>query len=37
MKYAEKIRHAEKAAEELTNQTSIDDVRASLKEKGLYD
>jgi len=37
MKYAEKIRHAEKAAEEVTNQTSIDDVRASLKEKGLYD
>ena len=37
MKYADKIRHAEKAAEELTNQTSIEDIRASLKEKGLYD
>ena len=37
MKYAEKIRHAEKAAAELTNQTSIDEVRVSLKEKGLYE
>ncbi len=37
MKYAEKIRHAEKAAEDLINKVSIETVRGGLKEKGLYE
>jgi hypothetical protein len=37
MKYAEKIRHAEKAAEDLINKISIETVRGELKEKGLYE
>ncbi len=37
MKYAEKIRHAEKAAEDLLNKVTIEKVRGELKEKGLYE
>ncbi|MBX2875219.1 MAG: hypothetical protein KTR30_24085 [Saprospiraceae bacterium] len=37
MKYAEKIKHAEKVAEALLDEQSIDQVRTSLKEEGLYD
>lgn len=37
MKYADKIRYAEKVAKDLINEVSNEEVRASLKEKGLYD
>ncbi len=37
MKYADKIRHAEKAANELLNEVSSEKVRADLKENGLYE
>ncbi len=37
MKYTEKIKHAEKAAEDLLNEISIDTVREELKGKGLYE
>jgi len=37
MKYTEKIKYAEKAAEDLINEISIETVREELKGKGLYE
>jgi len=37
MNYAVKIRHAEKVAEDLLNEQSIEEVSQNLKENGLYD
>ncbi len=37
MKYAEKIKHAEKAAQDLLNNGTTEQVRNELKEQGLYD
>ena len=37
MKYNEKIEHAKRVAEELTNHQSLDQIKKDLKEKGLYD
>ena len=36
MKYAEKIKHAELVAEDLTNRKTVEEITATLKNKGLY-
>lgn len=37
MNYTEKLHHAEAAANQLSNNVSLEEVRTALKEKGLYD